>query len=95
MAALLRQRLRVQAGEDYHRDFSVILSATLTLLALIIGFSFSMAVSGFDERSRAEEREADAIGTAYIRADLMPQAEAFQVRTILRGIHRSPHSVLQ
>ncbi|HEX3472164.1 MAG TPA: hypothetical protein VHT28_13355 [Silvibacterium sp.] len=84
MAALARQRMRYELSEDHRRDFNVILSATLTLLGLIIGFTFSMAVNGFEERDSAEGKEAAAIGTAYARADLMPEAEASQVRDTLR-----------
>ena len=34
--------------EEVRDDFGVVLGATLTLLALLIGFSFSMAVSRYD-----------------------------------------------
>jgi hypothetical protein len=44
----------------------------MTLLALIIGFTFSMAVSRYDQRRTLEEAEANAIGTEYLRADLLP-----------------------
>jgi hypothetical protein len=47
-----------------------VLTATLTLLALIVGFTFSMAVSRYDLRKNYEEAEANAIGTAP-----RPQAE--------------------
>src|SRR5437588_11598689 len=53
--------------EDGREDFSVVLGATLTLLALLIGFSFSMAVSRYDQRKNYEEAEANAIGTQYLR----------------------------
>jgi hypothetical protein len=55
----------------------------LTLLALIIGFSFSMAVSRYDQRKNYEEEEANAIGTEYVRADLLPTADAARVRQLL------------
>ena len=61
------------------------LPATLTILGLIIGFTFSMAVSRYDQRKHYEELEASAIGTEYLRADLLPAAEASQVRTLLRS----------
>jgi hypothetical protein len=67
-------------AEDLREDFSVILSATLTLLGLLIGFSFSMAISRYDERKNYEEAEANAIGTEYVRADLLPAADAAKVR---------------
>src|SRR3979409_104098 len=68
----LRQR---KLEQEVHEDFGVILAAPLALLGLIIGFSFSMATSRYDQRKNLEEAEANAIGTEYIRADLMP-AEA-------------------
>jgi hypothetical protein len=71
--------------QDAHEDFGVILAATLTLLGLIIGFSFSMATSRYDQRKNLEEAEANAIGTEYIRADLLPAAEAAKVRALLRN----------
>ena len=69
--------------EDDLTDFSLIISATLTLLGLIIGFSFSMAVGRYDQRKNLEEAEANAIGTEYVRADLLPAADAAKVRTLL------------
>ena len=58
---------------DVHDDFGVVLAATLTVLGLLIGFTFSMAVGRYDKRISAEEVEANAIGTAYVRADLLPR----------------------
>ncbi len=69
---------------ELREDFGFILAATLTLLGLIIGFSFSMAVSRYDQRKNYEEAEANAIGTEYVRAELLPAADAEAVRTLLR-----------
>jgi hypothetical protein len=80
---LLRQRLRPLA-EDVRNDFSVVLAATLTLLGLLIGFSFSMAVTRYDQRKNYEEAEANAIGTELLRADLLPERDAAQVRGLLK-----------
>jgi hypothetical protein len=72
--------------EEGVRDrYSVIVAATLTLLGLIIGFSFSMAVSRYDQRKNLEEGEANAIGTEYLRADLLPVADAAKVRDLLKA----------
>jgi hypothetical protein len=65
-----------------HLDWKI---ATLTILGLIIGFTFSMAVSRYDQRKHYEELEASAIGTEHLRADLLPAAEASQVRTLLKS----------
>jgi hypothetical protein len=70
-------------NEDAREDFSSIQAATLTLLGLIIGFSFSMAIGRYDQRKNYEEAEANAIGTEYIRADFLPAADAAKVRTLL------------
>ncbi len=80
---LLRNKV-LPLKEDGREDFSVVLGATLTLLALLIGFTFSMAVSRYDQRKNYEESEANAIGTEYVRADLLPAADAARVRHLLK-----------
>ena len=82
--AFWRGKLGFELPEDLRQDFGVILAASLTLLGLIIGFSFSMATNRYDLRKNYEEAEANAIGTEYVRADLLPQADAAQVRALLR-----------
>jgi len=71
-------------SEDLRQDFGLILAATLTLLGLLIGFSFSMAASRYDQRKNYEEAEANAIGTEYVRADLLPAADAAKMRDLLK-----------
>lgn len=71
--------------KEEDKDFDVVISAILTLLALIIGFSFSMAVNRYDQRKNYEEAEANAIGTEYVRADLLPAANGARLRTLLKN----------
>ncbi len=47
-------------------------AAILGLLALMISFTFAMALTCFDERRVAVLNEANAIGTAAMRARLLP-----------------------
>jgi len=54
---LLKKQRNLEAG--VREDFTVILAATLTLLALIIGFAFSIAISRYDQRKNYEEAEAN------------------------------------
>jgi len=70
--------------EDVRNDFGVVSGATLTLLGLLIGFSFSMAVSRYDQRKNYEEAEANAIGTEYLRAGLLPAKDVARVRELLK-----------
>jgi hypothetical protein len=81
-ASVLRKKLILEEGA---RDsFGVVQAATLTLLALIIGFSFSMAVDRYNQRKDYEEDEANAIGTEYARADLLPASDGAKVRALLK-----------
>lgn len=80
--ALCASKLR-QLQEDERHDLSIVVNASVTSLALIIGFSFSMAVSRYDLRKGCEKEEASAISTEYIRADLLPAADAQKVRELL------------
>jgi hypothetical protein len=71
--------------EVIREDLGTILAAVLTLLGLIIGFSFSMAVARYDQRKNYEEAEANAIGTEYVRASLLPPADSVKVRGLLKS----------
>ncbi len=82
VGALLARRGIV--GVEEHEYFGVIQAATLTLLGLVIGFTFSMAVSRYDQRKNYEEEEANAIGTEYVRAELLPAAGATTVHAMLK-----------
>jgi len=77
-------RRRHHGPDEDTEDFTFIVGATLTLLGLIIGFTFSMAVSRYDQRKNLEEQEANAIGTEYVRVDALPQAEAAKIRLLLK-----------
>jgi len=75
-------RRRLLPQEDQH-DLDFVIGSILTLLGLLIGFSFSMATSRYDQRKNYEEEEANAIGTEYVRVELLPQAEAAKIKTLL------------
>src|SRR5262245_680059 len=66
-------------------DLGVITAANLTLLALIIGFAFSMAVTRYDQRKLEEAAEANAIGTEYARAGLLRPPEPMKIRALLKS----------
>ena len=88
LAALIGTRLRarhVSLDDAGKEDLKLILSAALTLLSLIIGFTFSMAVNRYDHRKALEAREANAIGTAYERAELLPSSQIRHVEELLRA----------
>ncbi|HEX2329753.1 MAG TPA: hypothetical protein VHN74_13590 [Candidatus Angelobacter sp.] len=76
--------LRRHVKELDEADFAIILTTTLTLLGIIIGFSFSMSVTRYDQRKNFEEEETNAIGTEYLRVELLPAAEADLAKQLLR-----------
>jgi hypothetical protein len=87
IAAFIGDHLRKRAQsfrQGERHDFNTVQAATLTLLALIIGFTFSMAVTRYDQRKMREAEEANAIGTEYLRADLLPGDNAEHTRELLR-----------
>ncbi len=88
VAATLGRWLRARRktlGEGEREDLNLILSATLTLLSLLVGFSFSMASARYDHRKNLEAQEASVIGTEYERASLLPQPQALHVEQLLRA----------
>jgi len=78
------QSKRVQLADDDREDLAVVTTATLTLLGLIIGFTFSMAVSRYDLRKHYEAEEANSIGTEYNRIDMLAPAESATVHELLK-----------
>ena len=65
-----------------------ILSATLGLLALLLGFTFSLALSRYEARRELVVAEADAIGTAMLRAELLESPYRDAVAAALRDYAR-------
>ena len=82
---MLRAKTLSTREEKSDEDYSFVLGGTLTLLGLLIAFTFSMAVGRYDQRKNLEEEEANAIGTEYVRADLLPAGDAGIVRGLLRS----------
>jgi hypothetical protein len=72
-----------RVSDERNEHLSVIVAANLTLISLIIGFSFSMATNRYDQRKNLEEAEANAIGTELLRTELLPQTDAARVRKLL------------
>ncbi len=70
--------------DDHRDDFNVVQGSALTLLGLLIGFTFSMAITRYDARKIYEETEANAIGTEYVRAGLLPAADTAREQELLR-----------
>ncbi len=69
-------RKRSKMDEPVLEQLELLLGAGLTLLGPTVGFSFSIAVSQYDQRKNYEEAEANAVGTEFVRAGLLPTDSA-------------------
>lgn len=74
-----------RATEASRVHVNAIQASLLGVLALLLGFAFSLALQRFDSRSEAVVQEANAIGTAYLRAQLLPESAKPEMLRLLRG----------
>ena len=81
-----RLGLPLHATKDVARKGQIgpIQGAVLGLLGLLLGFTFAMAVERFETRRGLVLQEANAIGTTYLRASLLPDAHQVPVKDLLR-----------
>lgn len=61
-----------------------VLASTVGLLALLLGFTFSLAVQRYEARNQAVVAETNAIGTTYLRTWLLPADMQEETRVLLR-----------
>jgi hypothetical protein len=61
-----------------------IVGAILGLLGFLLAFTFGMAASRFDTRRALVLDEANAIGTTYLRAAMVPEPHRTEIRSLLR-----------
>ena len=67
----------------------------MTLLALIIGLNVAMAIYHYDQRTNNEEREANTIGTEYLRVGVLADTDANKVCRLLQEYLKPADSLLQ
>jgi hypothetical protein len=77
---------RKKAGSDNieKADIALILGAVMTLLALLLGFTYAMSGGRFETRRQLVIEEANAIGTTYLRAKTLPEPRSSEIQELLR-----------
>jgi hypothetical protein len=75
MVALGRRVGAAEFGPDAVKVLDALRGATLTVLAVVLGFALSMAVARYDLRRATEAQEGNAVGTEYSRLAILPAAE--------------------
>ncbi len=63
-----------------------VMGAVLGLLSLLLGFSYSMAASRYDHHKSLLIHEVNAIGTSYLRSNILDDAAGPQMRKLLRAL---------
>ena len=81
----LGRRLRAHGDPGKQEDMGITLGGLLGLLGLLLAFTFGMAGDRFDDRRKLVVEEANAIGTAWLRTDLVPEPERSEARAALRA----------
>src|SRR6201993_555017 len=69
--------------QEKEAPVGTMVGATLGLLAFILAFTFGLAASRFDNRRQVLLDEANAIGTTYLRAGMLPEQRE-EIRILLR-----------
>jgi hypothetical protein len=81
------RRLRSHPSPDREQgermQESYLIGSMLGLLALLLAFSFAMGVDRFEERRHLVVKEANAIGTSYLRAQLLDEPHRTRLSTLL------------
>ena len=72
-----------RTNETLRSHINSVQTSLLGLLALIIGFTFALALQHYDARSEAVVTEANAIGTTWLRSALLSE-DGDEVRELLR-----------
>jgi hypothetical protein len=71
-------------SERSHSVSNVLKASVLGLVALLLGFSFSLTTSRFGQRQRVVLDEANAIGTCYLRAELLAEPARKAIQSSLK-----------
>jgi len=61
-----------------------LMGAALGMLAFLLAFTFGMAGSKHDARKRLVLEEANAVGTAYLRAQILPEPYSSEIKGLLQ-----------
>jgi hypothetical protein len=75
---------RSSADESTKSQIITFQGAVLGLLGLLLAFTISMALTRIEERKEMVVEESNAIGTAYLRAQLLPEPEKTEISGLLR-----------
>src|ERR1700719_363553 len=77
-------RYAIEKTASSHEGTGTIEAAVFALLGLLLGFTFANGISHLDRRRELIVQEANSIGTAYLRLDLLPANRQLEMRHLFR-----------
>jgi hypothetical protein len=80
----LANRSGARQDKDAQSSIGPMVGGLLGMLGFVLAFTFSMAASQHDLRKQNVLEEANTIGTAYLRADLLDRQYGTEVKRLLR-----------
>lgn len=84
LAFRLGRHHRTHSNDSTRSHLTVLQTALLGLLALLLGFNFAMATSRFEARKTLIQDEVTVIGSTYLRAKLLPSDLRGKVTALLK-----------
>jgi hypothetical protein len=72
------------ADDPFDRQVGLVRTSTAALVAFLIGFAFSGAASRFIDRADLIVKEANALGTAHLRADTIAEPQRGELKAALK-----------
>ncbi|EUB73884.1 Protein of unknown function DUF4239 [Pseudomonas sp. GM41(2012)] len=84
LAFRLGRHHRTHSNDSTRSHLTVLQTALLGLLALLLGFNFAMATSRFEARKTLIQDEVTVIGSTYLRAKLLPSDLRGKMSTMLK-----------
>ena len=80
----LGHRSHRRSAEEKESPVSAIAASVLGLLAFMLAFTFGLVSNRYDAKKTLVREEANAIGTAWLRADLLPAGDRAEAKELLR-----------
>jgi hypothetical protein len=71
-------------SDEREQPVGAMVASILGLLALVLGFTFSLVAARFDDRRMGVLEEANAIGTTYLRTSFLPESQKVESARLLR-----------
>lgn len=72
------------AADEREQTVGAIVASILGLVALVLGFTFSVVAARFDDRRTGVLEEANAIGTTFLRTSFLPESQKLESARLLR-----------